>query len=190
MIVLTKRRLLPGPALMALAAVLAAVSLTACSRGVSLDGPLGPPGSGVTVCVSVKPGHLVTDGVDVVTNKGNQTLVIESLSLRSPRKMRMTGALIVPLHGGGGIGLWAGFPPPTRQLLRSTTDVEWAKRRPPRGVRVLPGHEIGLAVGVTPTTTQQGSAAGTRVRYEVSGRQYELDTVTRIILKVAPAKCF
>jgi hypothetical protein len=174
---------------MALAAGLAAVSLTACSHGISTDGPLGPPGNGDTVCAPVKQGHLITCGVDLVFNQGRQTLVIESVSLRSPRRIRMTGALIVPTDKGNGICLWAGFPPPTRRLLRSTPGLEWAKRRPPRGVRVLPGHEINPTVGLTPTSNQQGSAAGMRVRYEVSGRQYELDTMTRIVLAVAPAKC-
>jgi hypothetical protein len=173
---------------MALAAGIAAFVLTRPS-GVILGGPVGPPTNVTQECVSDPPGALQTDGFDSLTNQGNQVAVIERLSLRSPHRLRMVGAYLVPLTGNGEAGIWPGFPPPVRQLAREAPEVDWGKRVLPRNARLLPGHRVNTVLGLQATSRQDGSAAGLAVHYRVGSQQYLFTTQSKFVIKTAPRHC-
>jgi hypothetical protein len=172
----------------ALAAGFAVFVLTR-SGGVIIGGPVGPPTNSTGECVPGPPGALQTDGFDILKNQGSQVAVIERLSLRSPHGLRLAGAFLVPLSGGDAVGVWHGFPPPARQVVRDLSGIEWARRESPRDARLLPGHRVNAVLGVQATSRKPGSAAGLAVHYRVGSQQYLFLTQSQIVIRTAPEHC-
>jgi hypothetical protein len=172
----------------ALAAVLLVVvrpfSSGPAAEAVILGGPLGPAGNLSTICEPTRLGNAVTIGIQGFSNRGDNTVTIDRMTLGAARDIRLTGAFIVP--GRYLVGAWGTFPPPARQLMKG---VQWASRRHPAGTRVRPHGWVGVVAGVEPTGHATGKSAGIVVWYHDGGKHYELQTNVRILLKVAPARC-
>jgi hypothetical protein len=180
-----KARLLLGLLLVAaLAAVLVAV-LRPFATTVVDGGPLGPQDNPGTACLPGRPGHGNTDGLESYVNSGPGIVIIDRVSLASPRNLRLAGAYIVP--GRYAVGTWGTFPPPAGQLPKG---VKWAERRLPAGTHVLPGQRVNVVVGVAPTRDTSGSTAGILVWYHDRHTYYERRSSIRVAIKVSPARCF
>jgi hypothetical protein len=187
----SRRNLLLGSsATMALVAVLTFALLSTSSGGVLEGGPLGPPTNRTTSCLPLTAGHLLTDGFDVLRDQGHKPIMIERLSLRSPRRLRLVGSYLVPLArtDSDAVGFWANFPPPARQVSQ-LRGVKWARRENPHGTRIIPGHMVNAVLGIGLTGHRTGSAAGLDVQYESGGRQYDFVTHSRVVLKPSPQRC-
>lgn len=168
----------------ALAAILVAVLRPFASTVVD-GGPLGPQDNGATACLPGRSGHANTDGLENYLNSGHSTVIIDRVSLAKPSGLKLAGAYVVP--GRYSVGTWATFPPPAGQLPHG---VEWAKRRPPAGTRVPPGHRINVVAGIEPVHDATGSTAGIVVWYHDGSTHYQRQSTVRVVIKISPARCF
>jgi hypothetical protein len=166
-----------------LAAVLVIV-LKPFASAVTLGGPLGPAGNLSSACEPTQLGRPVTIGIQDFTNSGHGNVVIDRLALGDPRDIKLAGAYTLP--GRYAVGAWATFPPPASQL---DTGVQWAKRQPPPGTRIRPGHWISVAVGVERTGHRIGRTTGIVIWYHDGTAHYELRTLLQIELKAGLAPC-
>lgn len=176
--------LLPGLlALAALAGVLAGCSSSSDRPG---PGPLGYPGNQTpnqtTLCMDGHLGIAYTEGLDSFTNTSHDTLTITRVTLTSASHMRLVRAYIVP--GRYLVGSFHTFPPPAGQLLKG---VQWARRRPPAGTHIPPGHWINVVVGLEPTGTT--GKAKVQVIYQDGSTRYERVSSLRTIIKTPPLRC-
>jgi hypothetical protein len=81
-------------------------------------GPLGPPGNPSTLCLSVQPGHELTDGFQGFRNSGHSALITGQIILVPARNLEIAGAFVVPISGTALTGACDGFPPPANQPCR------------------------------------------------------------------------
>ena len=117
----------------------------------------------MTICYPAKPGQTIAEGNYELNNKSSSTVTIQSVTLGSPRGIKMTGgAWIVPYIHNDGIG--EAFWPPTAPA--------WAQRRRADGAQIKPGQDWNLIVGVARTTTKTGRYAGLVIRYSADGSTY------------------
>ena len=164
-----------------LSGLLAALVLAAAcdSSGANQDGPLGSPGNPSQQCFGGSaPGHADTDGIQRFENIGRHSLVIDRVTLASPRNLRLVGSYIVP--GLYLVGAWNSFPPPASQLDKG---VQWARRSRPAGTLVPPRHWIDVVVGVARISNAKGSSAGIKVLYHDSSGSYALQSRIQIVVR-------
>jgi hypothetical protein len=169
-------------------AVMAGGALIACSSGQGAapvnSGPLGPPGNSLTECLPGSPRHADTEGLQVFTNSGKNTVTIDEIELVEPRNIILTGAYVIP--GQALVGSLLTFPPPVGQL---PSGVDWRAREPAPGARIRPGETADLVLGLRPATSATASTPGAEVLYHDGSTPYELRFNLAVIIKVPPASC-
>jgi hypothetical protein len=137
-------------AVLALAALLAG-GLAACSSskssGPSADGPLS---SGLTRTQIPRGGDCApggegpfTFGVQIYTNFGHTTVVLDRVVLLDAHNQRLIGSYAVPGREGVGTIPW----PPTGSR-RFPLPPGWSDRQPVHGFRLAPGKEFNMVLGV------------------------------------------
>lgn len=176
-------RLLLGLPIAAVLAAVLVVVLRPSASAVTVGGPLGPQDSPGTACLPGQAGQANTDGLESYRNGGTLPVVIDRVSLAGAHGLRIAGADIVP--GRYSVGTWKDFPPP----CQLPPGVQWAKRRPPQGARVLPGQWVNIVVGLEPTGSVSGRTAGLVVWYHVGGTRYERVSRIRVVIALPPAHC-
>ncbi len=155
--------------LVAMAIVTALVStLAGCGGDPAADGPLSSgsrhgPIPGGSVCTP--EGGPQTSGLQVFTNYGHTTLVLDRVVLLHPRKQRLIGSYAVP--GDSVIGNPHGWPPKYAGMPPA-----WKHRQPVHGFRVAPGRAFNMVLGVAPITSRRSTSQGMLVDYHDSSGSY------------------
>jgi hypothetical protein len=172
-------------AMAALAAALMSV-LGGCSSGSGRPATHGPLSSGVggTIprgAICAPGGELQTFGVQVFTNYGHTTVVLDRVALLDPNHERLIGSYAVPGTLMIGTVPW----PPRYQGMPST----WKFRKPVRGFRVAPGKSFNMVLGVTATTTGQATSQGMLVYYHDPAGSYVAKNYFANIIAAVKSHC-
>lgn len=161
------------PALVAAAvvAVLASV-LAGCQSGSSpaADGPLssglGPHARIPRGAVCTPYGGPQTNGLQVFTNYGSSTVILDRVVLRRPRNQRLLGAYAVP-SGNFLVGNPHGWPPRESPLPSG-----WKHRQLIHGFRLAAGRSFNMALGIAPIAKGLSISHGMLVYYHDSSGSY------------------
>lgn len=130
------------------------------SSGDGLHGPI-PKGA---VCTPY--GGPQTDGLQVFTNYGNTTVILDRVVLLRPHNQRLLGAYAVPA-GNFLVGNPHGWPPRDSPLPSG-----WKHRQPVHGFRLAAGRDFNMVLGVAPITKGLSISQGMLVYYHDSAGSY------------------
>lgn len=155
-------------------AVLTLGALTGCGNGVN-TGPFGngSPTRGGS-CVPVRPGGVITDGLEEFRNMGKAVATIEKVSLYKPHDLSVMTAYVVPITGHTLYGWWAGYP--TAAIAHKVRGVQWSHRQRADGAHIRPSPRsrnavTNLLLVLKPTATV-GTASAIDISYRESGQDY------------------
>ncbi len=162
--------------------------LAGCSGGGSpaADGPLSsgssihgliPKGS---VCTPA--GGPQTSGLQVFTNYGTTTVILDRVVLLHPHNQRLIGSYAVP--GESLIGNPHGWPPKYAGMPPA-----WKHRQPIHGFRLSPGKTFNVVLGVAPVTTHRSASQGMLVYYHNSSGSYVAKNYWAEIIANKPHGC-
>ncbi|WP_394250395.1 hypothetical protein [Arthrobacter pityocampae] len=120
----------------------------------------------------------------VVVNEGDETLILEDISLVGANNLELLDGYIFPIDGDNGFVLGAGSTEPEDPQERAA----WATAQQPGLFELSPGAAANAVVAVDKTTDAQGTAEAIRVTYSIDGQQYTADTTMTI--ELAATTCF
>jgi hypothetical protein len=167
-------------------ALLAIVLLASCASAGHPDyGPLatGLNGGGIgTECVPVRPGGVVSYGLEVLINHGT-AVTVTKVGLAHSRGLQVVQAWIVPVTGHTLYGVLDGYPP----AAHIPGGVHWDQRQRAVGA-IIPhtdGHRVANLLLVLKPRKKVASAAGVSVAYRESDKSYHLKTHIGIVLMTA-----
>ena len=157
-------------ALAVVALLPAAVSGCGGNGAPASDGPLssaasihGPVARG-SEC-SLATGRPQTFGLQVFTNYGNTTVILDRVVLLSTHNERLIGSYAVP--GDSVIGSPHGWPPSYPGMPAA-----WKHRQPVHSYRVRPGKTFNLVIGVVAITSHRATSRGMLVYYHDPAGSY------------------
>lgn len=142
--------------------------LAGCQSGGSpaADGPLssgdGPHDPIPRGAVCTPYGGPQTNGLQVFTNYGSTTVILDRVVLLHPRNQRLLGAYAVP-SGNFLVGNPHGWPPRNSPLPSG-----WKHRQPVHGFRLAAGRTFNMVLGVAPITNGLSISQGMLVYYHDS----------------------
>jgi hypothetical protein len=174
----------------ALLALLAACSSSGQSASAGPEnnpvntGPFGGQGETIgTVCVPVKPGQVVADGINAINNRESATAVIDRVGLVSPQRLRILAAYVVPITGHVLYGAQPGDPP----IPGAPPGFQWGERQQAEGARVphTSGYHVMSLLLVLSTHGSRSTDKGVDVWYHVGGQHYHLRTGVGMLALVA-----
>jgi hypothetical protein len=138
--------------------------LGGCGNGSpATDGPLSDGARGGDACAPSRSGQPQTFGIEVFTNHGHVTVVLDRVALRHPQHERVVGSYAVP-----GMWLVGVVPWPPRWGVPPT----WKNRQPVHGFRVAPGRSFNMVLGVAATVTGLARSQGLAVYYHDPAGSY------------------
>jgi hypothetical protein len=149
-----------------------AAALVGCQNGGSpaADGPLS---SGLGQHARIPKGAVCTpyggpqtNGLQVFTNFGSTTVVLDRVVLLRPRNQRLLGSYAVP-SGNFLVGNPHGWPPKDSPLPSG-----WKHRQPIHGFRLAAGRAFNIVLGVAPITKGLSISQGMLVYYHDSSGSY------------------
>ena len=132
------------------------------------------------LCTPVRPGGVLTLGMDAFPNTGGGPATIERVALTDPHNLQIPAAYAVPLTGTNLYGVLDGFPP-ARHL---PAGVHWAQRQRADGAVIPPGAYTNLVLVLKPAGTK-GTARSIDMFYRSGGQQYHFQTATSLEVLVA-----
>jgi hypothetical protein len=161
------------PLTLAVIAVAAAFTISACSRtdDPSTHGPLTGAAPGGGNCSPARPGEGFTFGDELFKNTGHSTLVLGSVVLRDPRGLRLIGAYADP--GLALVGAVSGWPP--QMPPGDSLPENWKDRKPVPGFRLTPGKSFNMVIGVVAPRRPGGSTSGLVIRYHDAAGRYVVE---------------
>jgi len=147
-------------------------------------GPFGGQGETIgTLCVPVKPGQVVADGINAISNKEPAAAVVDRVGLVSPHGLRILAAYVVPITGHVLYGAQTGYPP----VPGAPQGFQWGERQQAEGARVphTSGHHVMNLLLVLGTHGSRSTDKGVDVWYHASGQHYHLRTGVGLLALVA-----
>jgi hypothetical protein len=161
-----------SPARYSLVTLALAASLSGCHATMITSGMLsGGSGKG-TECSPAPRGGVLTDGFTALEYSGTGPAVILSVTLASPRNLRLLGAWVVPVTGHVLYGVRSGWPP------------AWARRTAADGDQIpaSAGTQVSSLLLVVQPGAGTGTAAGVRVSYRTDGQVRQFQTQIRLVV--------
>jgi hypothetical protein len=115
---------------------------------------------------------VLSDGFTALQYSGTGPAAILSVTLASPRNLRLLGAWVVPVTGHVLYGVRSGWPP------------AWARRTPADGDRIpaSPGTQVSSLLLAVQPGAGTGTAAGVRVSYRAAGQDRWFQTQIRLVV--------
>jgi hypothetical protein len=157
--------------------------IAGCSNGgVTIGGPLSRESGEGVFCAPVEEGGSLTFGYQSLKNSGTDAVEITEVSLAEPSNLRLVAAYVTPLSDHQLVGVWAGYPPPTSEMLPAARR-NWDDRVDAEGASIEAGEELGL-VPIVELGGRSGSAAGIQIDYRVRDSRYRYTTTIRIELRI------
>jgi hypothetical protein len=170
-------------------ALAAALASTGCSSsggpagtdGRLRGGPFGASSPGGAACGGARTGQPVAFGDERFTNHGHATLVLDRVSLRHPRNVRLVGSFAVPGTRMIGVALW---PPMYRGIPPA-----WKHRQQVHGFRLAPGKTFNMVLGVVATGGPPARSPGMAIYYHDPAGSYVVVDRFAMVIALNGRKC-